>query len=311
MKLATSTGDFSHYINLLPEKIKIFKDAKFKYLNLEFSSNTQALYCENDYDWKKLANELGNVADYAGVKYVVAHAPCLNVFNKESETVHKSYVLAIRNSIEMCHILGIQRIVVHTGFCDSFTFREFYKNNKQFYSEFFDLMEKYNITVMTENWDTVSFPFSTGKELREFVEYINHPLLGVCWDTAHGNINVKAREMGQYKNIIDIGDKIKGVHISDNFGDTHHHTWPFAGIINFDSIMQGLLDVGYDGYFTFEASYTLLHKNNPPYTRKSWEYNGKIAERLLNPSIELKKQAVNLLYDIGKYILDTYNCFEK
>ena len=51
---------------------------------------------------------------------------------------------------------------------------------------------------------------------------------------------------------------------------------------------QGLLDVQYDGYFTFEASYTLL-----------------------SPSLELKKQAVDLLYEVGKYILETYQCFEE
>ena len=151
----------------------------------------------------------------------------------------------------------------------------------------------------------------TGKELRDFVDYIDHPLMGICWDTAHGNCCQKARSFGQYKNIMDIGDKLKGLHISDNFGDSHHHSWPFAGIINFDSVMQGLVDVNYDGYFTFEASYTLLHRYNLPYRRQPWEHNGETIEKLVNPSIELKKQAVDLLYETGKYILKTYDRFEE
>jgi hypothetical protein len=75
--------------------------------------------------------------------------------------------------------------------------------------------------------------------------------------------------------------------------------------------MQGLLDVKYDGYFTFEASYTLLHQSNPPYGRSGWKHNGISVENLISPSIELKKKAIDLLYDVGKYILETYDCFDE
>ena len=69
--------------------------------------------------------------------------------------------------------------------------------------------------------------------------------------------------------------------------------------------------MNYDGYFTFEASYSLLHSKNWPYQRKPWVHQGEPVTRLLNPSLELKKQAVDLLYETGKYILSEYNCFER
>ena len=80
--------------------------------------------------------------------------------------------------------------------------------------------------------------------------------------------------------------------------------------------MQGLMDVSYDGCFTLEASYTLLHEMNLPlggwpYKRNSFEHNGEKVTKLMNPSLELKKKAVDLLYDVGKYILDSYDCFEE
>lgn len=311
MRLVTSTGDFAYYVNTVAEEVRSFKNSNFKYINLEQLESAVELFSENDDDWKRFADELGEAAIYAGVKYVVSHAPCINAFSDLTEDTYNYSLRAIRNSIKVCNVLGIERIVVHSCPHQSFTAQEFYKRNKAFYGDLFDLMEKYQITVMTENWDTYRYPVATGKELREFTDYVNHPLLGVCWDTAHGNICETAREIGQYKNIIDIGDKLKGTHISDNFGDCHQHTWPFAGIINFDSIMQGLIDVNYDGYFTFEASYSLLHQNNWPYKRQPWEYNGEKVTKLLSPSIELKQQAVDLLYETGKYILETYNCFEE
>ena len=136
--------------------------------------------------------------------------------------------------------------------------------------------------------------------------------MGVCWDTAHGNLHPDACALGQYDNIVAIGDKLHALHISDNFGGSlHHHSWPYAGIINFDSVMQGLLDVHFTGPFNYEASYTLLHHNNMPVRRKAWEHDGKTVTKLLDPPIGLKIEAVNLLFNIGKHILDTYDCFEE
>ena len=309
MKLATSTGDFSWYVDSIAEKIRAFAGLGFQYINLE-----QSVLGEDD--WQRTAHSWGEAAAETGLQLVVAHAPCLHApclgaLNDPDDEEYKRNVAAIRRSIEVCHLLHIPRIVIHACPHASFDEATFYRYNAMFYREFFDLMEKYNVTVMTENWDNDGSLFSTGKQIRDFLDYMDHPLLAACWDTAHGNIAVAARELGQYDNITAVGDKLKGLHISDNFGDSHHHTWPFAGVINFDSVIQGLLDVKYDGFFTFEASYTLRHQKNMPYRRKEWEHNGETVTKLLNPSMELKKKAVSLLYDTGKYLLDAYDCFEE
>lgn len=313
MKLSTSTGDFGKYVSTIPEEVRCFKGSKFKYLNLEQTSRgIEAYLSNNDDDYRRLAHECGEAAAYAGKEFVVSHAPCLDPYKVLTDENYNVTVRAIRRSIEVCHMFGIERIVVHGTFVEHFAQMEYFEKSKKFYSEFFDLMEKYNIMVLTENSDCLHTPLSSGKEMREFVEYIDHPLFGVCWDTAHGNLNPRVRREGQYKSIIDIGDKLKGLHIADNFGNgAHHHTWPFAGNINFDEIMQGLLDVNYDGYFNFEASYTLCHCTNPPFGRRAWEHNGETVTKLLSPSIELKAKAVDLLYDVGEHILRTYDCFEE
>ena len=315
MKLASSTGDFIQYVESVEESVAYFKDTKFKYINIEQSASVEELFSDNDDDWKRFADRCAEAATKAGVTYVLSHAPCLHkpilsaLENKDDEEYRRN-VRAIRRSIEVCNTLNIHRVVVHACPDDSFTQDMFYKYNTMFYSEFFDLAEKYDITILTENWDNDNTQFYTGKQMKDFLDSVGHPLLGACWDTAHGNISLKAREIGQYQNIIDIGDKLKGLHISDNFGDVHHHTWPFAGRISFDQIMQGLCDINYDGYFTYEASYTLLHHRELPYHRKPWIREDKTVTTLLDPSIQLKQKAVDLLYDIGQYILESYDCFE-
>jgi sugar phosphate isomerase/epimerase len=310
MKLGTSTGDFTGYVDSIEEEIKNFRNSKFRYINLE---QVDKSFEQDGDEWRRKVDAWGEAAAYAGVSFLASHSPCVNAYSHMDEQTYQVALRAIRRSIEACHILGIPSTVVHASSNVKFSYWDFWKKNKRFYTDLFDLMEKYNVMVLTENMHEFAyFHLSTGKEMREFIDYIDHPLFAACWDTAHGNLNRKARERGQYQCITEIGDKLKGLHISDNFGDgPHHHTWPFAGVINFDSVLQGLVDVGYDGPFTFEASYTLLHATNLPYRRKAWEHNGETVTKLHSPSIALKKQAIDLLYETGKYMLQTYDCYEE
>ena len=241
MKLVTSTGDFTGYVGSIEEEIRRFKGSKFRYINLEQVDDDFLL----DGDaWRRKVDAWGEAAADAGVSFLASHSPCVNAYSKMDEETYQVALRAIRRSIEACHILGIPSTVVHACANVDMSYWDFWKLNKRFYSDLFDLMEKYNVLVLTENMHEFAyFHLSTGKEMREFIDYVDHPLFAACWDTAHGNLNRKARERGQYQCIVDIGDKLKGLHISDNFGDgPHHHSWPFAGIINFDSVLQGLLD---------------------------------------------------------------------
>lgn len=308
MKLATSTGDFVRYSNSLVRAVESIRHTKFRYVNLELDGPQ---YVEMDAKPEVTTKLLREAAKKTGLIYSTAHAPCLNAFAGDEEYEAKC-VRTIRESIEIAGELGIKGIVVHACDTPGMTKEEFYRRNKAFYASFFDLMEKYEVTVMTENTTEADGVLSTGKDMREFADFVGHPLFGVCWDTAHANLNAKAREAGQYACITAIGDRLKGLHIADNFGDgPHHHTFPFAGIINFDAVMQALVNVNYEGFFTFEASYTLLHHTNMPYHRPSWEHDGRIVTKLWDPPVELKEKAVDLLYDIGACLLETYDCFEE
>lgn len=317
MRLSTSTGDFGGFEDAVADRIQYFKDTKFKYINLEQTGpHTSAILCDEGEGWRKLADDFGEAAVKAGVTYVVSHAPCLDAFETLTDENYEVTLRAVRRSIEICHMLGIKRTVVHASSNASFDAGEFYRRNKIFYRDMFDLMEKYDITVMVENMHKRPvYTFSTGAEIRQFLDEVDHPLLGACWDTAHAYRNEQAKPLGQYENLVALGHRLKGLHISDNFGNVgHHHTWPFAGAINFDQVMQGLLDVNYDGYFNFEASYTILHHVNKPYGefhRKPWEHNGELVTKLYDPPVHIKQKAVDLLYDIGRYMLETYDCFEE
>ena len=117
MKLVTSTGDYKFYVPSIAEAVKNFKGSKFRYINLEQSATTPELFSNND-DYKRLAEDWGKAAEFAGIQYVVSHAPCLHdavlsAFENHEDETYQVNLRAIRHSIEICHILGIERIVVH------------------------------------------------------------------------------------------------------------------------------------------------------------------------------------------------------
>jgi len=242
-----------------------------------------------------------------GVDFCQAHSPDGKYFAGEEERAN--LLLATQRSIEACAMLGIPAIVVHACPNPEHGPKEFKEANRDFYRNFFATMEKHNVTVLIENGCEINSPcyyLRTGAEMKEFLEYANHPLLQACWDTGHAHM----RAMDQYESILTLGSSLRGLHIQDNYGDRDSHTAPFFGNCNFDPIMQALLDIGYRGAFAFEGSWLLRNHQDWP-GRKPWNHKGRDVTTLLDVPLHIKLQGEKLLYAIGKHILEQYHCFEE
>ena len=256
---------------------------------------------------KKTIDGIGEAAAKKGMAFCQAHSPSGDYFGTAES--REGLMLSTKRSIEACAMLGIKNIVVHAISLPEFTPTEFLKRNRGFYSELFDTMEKHQVNALTENSCEKNAPYyylRTGAEMREFIEYVNHPLLHACWDTGHAHM----RDMDQYGSIVALGGELRGVHVQDNYGDNDSHTVPFFGNCNFDPVIQGLLDAGYKGAFTFEGSNVMRNHNAWPHFRKPWEHGGKTVKTLLDVPLHIKRQAVALMYETGKYMLEQYGCFE-
>lgn len=312
MKLSTSISDLGEFAPLQTPRIALFADSKFKYFNISIGGDM--FTCDDDDAWRRRSTEWKEAVDAIGRRCVIAHAPGLNAFSKDKD-YYDFCIKVMKRVIRGAAIIGVKDLVVHACSNSSFTDREFMEHNKRFYRDILDTAAENDVHILTENMDGFTYyPLSTGHEMREFIDYIDHPYMGACWDTAHANINKKVKREGdQYKSIVAMGDKLRGLHVADNFGvdGQHHHSWPFAGNINWDAVMQGLVDIDYKGYFNYEASYTLQHHTHPHNYRKPFEYKGETVTKLYDPSLELKKQAVDLLYEVGKHLLMTYDVFEE
>ena len=123
---------------------------------------------------------------------------------------------------------------------------------------------------------------------------MKHPLFGTAWDIGHANMD----GIDHYAEIMEMGNNLKAIHVHDNNGMRDDHTAPFLGTSDYDSLMRGLIESGFSGYFTLEAD-------------GFFKYNRRSETGTLSHiSTELRTDTLALLYKISKYILSVYNVYE-
>ena len=108
-----------------------------------------------------------------------------------------------------------------------------------------------------------------------------------------------------------MGDGLMAVHIHDNDGYGDLHLQPYSGRTCYDAIIKGLLDIDFKGAFTLEAfsvpvAPTFCICNRERFTEKS-----DACDRLWLPPIEFKKRGEKLMYDMARWMLESYGCLEE
>ena len=301
MKLATTTKDFDGFFDTYNEKIECICEAGFKYIDLGMSvikEDDELFVSEN---WRDNAKALLEDTEKKGAKFLQAHAPGGNPLNEDLALAEAQLNKIIR-AVDICGVMGIPNVVVHTGRGKGMGKEENFEKNKEFFKKVFPAMERNNVNVLCENSTVVNmkdiyFP-NSGSDLKELVEYIDHPFFRACWDIGHANC-----EGSQYDELTAIGSDLYALHINDNFGASDSHWLPYFGTVNLDEIMNALIDIGYKGCFTFEA-YAQLR---PTKLRRTFEKDTRLYDSLLF----MKKKVEKLMYEMGEHILKQYNCFER
>lgn len=304
MKIATTTGDFRQYCANDIERIHQLHKAGFRYIDLDMYSFTpDSVYMSNN--WQDAVLALQSEVNKLGMTFVQAHSQGGNPLDADPQKVDFLVAATIR-SIEICALLGIKNTVVHPGFMLDISKEEWFEKNRDFYKKLFPAMEKHGVNVLTENSTAANmgsrYFANSGKDMLEFLRFVDHPLLHACWDTGHANC-----EGSQYDDIITLGKELYAIHYNDNHGQKDEHLIPYLGTLNHDEVINGLIDVGYEGYFTLECSSSLVSKKHWLGKRRVFERDTRLAETQLFMQEHLEA----LMYDISKYILTAYDLFEE
>ncbi len=292
MKLATTTGDFSNYLSDQLETLPLLKECGFTNVDYNFHhdyTHKIGFYSEN---WRSYLEKVKSVAAENGITFIQAHAPMGKPLVETEEMIEVTL-----RTIEASAELGIRNIVVHSGYRVGLTKEETFEQNRKFYLPLLARAEELDVYILCENFNRMVRPdlywIDNAPDLRMFLDYVNHPRLHACWDAGHGNM----LPLPQHEAIKLLGEHIYALHIQDNLGDRDSHLCPFFGTLNLNSVMRGLREINYKGYFTFEVSCL------PDYGMVRADFTEDT--RLSHPSLELKIMAEKFLYAIGEHILKT------
>ena len=299
MKLCTTTGDFSAFFKDDLSKLREVAAAGFRCVDLSMYNDEAAAYMRDD--WREDIRCLKAEADKLGVVFAQAHSPAfetLETLSPREDPVEKTRQ-TIR-SIEICGELGIPMTVVHAGVKRNTPQEETFRLNKEFYNKLLPTMEKTGVMVLVENVGIADnngrFYMNSAQRLVEFVEYFDHPLMGICWDIGHANVFG-----AQHDEIVKLGKHLKAIHYNDNDRVKDLHTAPFLSTLDNGDAVRGLVDADFRGPFTFESSGTIQHKLSN-FRRQT----GTAADGL-----PLARAYEKVLYETGKFLLSSYGVLEE
>ena len=304
MKIATTTGDFSVFCQSDEERIRELHRAGFRYIDFSmYSFKPSCVYMSDG--WRDEVLRLREVADSLGMTFVQAHSQGGNPLSDDPSHIEFLEKATIR-SIEICGVLGIKNTVVHNGHSLGLTKEEWFIKNRDFYRRLIPVMESVGVNVLCENSTKSNmgerYFINTGRDMREFIDFVGHPLVHGCWDTGHANC-----EGSQYDEIMALGEELYAIHYNDNHGAKDDHVAPFLGRLNHDEVMSALIDVGFKGYFTLECTSSLVGYDQWTGKRRRFEQASKLRE----PQLFMQRHIEAMLYECAEWMLGEYGLFEE
>ena len=304
MKIATTTADFERFCSTDAERIRELHRAGFRYIDLSmYRFRSGSPYMRDG--WRDEVRELRALAEELGMTFVQAHSQGGNPLS--ADPAHVDFLVrATLRSIEICGMLGIPCTVVHSGHAKGISKDEWFSRNRDFYRLLLPTAERCGVKLLCENSTAANmgerYFINSGKDMRDFIDYVDHPLFGGCWDTGHANC-----EGSQYNEIMALGSQLSAIHYNDNRGSGDEHVAPFLGTLNHDEVMHALIDVGYRGYFTLECDSSLRDAGCWLGKRRSFQADQRLAE----PQLFMQRHIERMLYETAEYILSAYHVSEK
>lgn len=299
MKLATTTGDYSAYPLTQIEALEHIRAAGFRYADYNFGTDYQQRDGVYAKDFEAYFKNVAAACAKLDIRLIQAHAP----MGKPLEDKDGALLADTLRCVDACGAWGIENLVVHSGYLHGLSPEETFERNKAFFAPLLERAERYGVNILVENFNKMSvdglYWIDNAPDLLRMIECVNHPLFHAVWDVGHANM----QEMPQDEALRLLGGHVRALHIQDNKGDKDSHLAPFLGSLSLDAVMNGLLDIGYNGYFTFEVgAFFAPAKTRRPFARD---------ERLLTAPLALRDAFQRYLYELGKCVLETYGCFEE
>ncbi len=132
--------------------------------------------------------------------------------------------------------------------------------NAEMYAELLPFAKECGVKIATENmwnWNgeknhAAPAACSSPESFCAHLKALEDPFFVACLDIGHAEM--KGLNTNSYEMIKALGDKLQALHIHDNDLLNDSHQIPFSMNIDFDSMVKGLKEIDYKGYFTLECN---------------------------------------------------------
>ncbi len=246
------------------EVFHLLHEAGFEGVDLSFAELQYDNFILKGDDWEKKIDELGETAAKLGLEIYQCHMPyvpgCAPGVSKDwAKPGYPEYFFeSMRRAGIANGMLGIKWAVMHPIYCpeQNYERRAAMEANHAFYDSYIDLCIKNGTGVALENQlpslkRQHPIRFATHyDELIELIDSYKDPMVQACWDTGHAN----QMKLEQGRAIRALGSRLKVLHLNDNFyGVRDEHLLPYMGSVNWQSVIDALVEVGYDGTVNYET----------------------------------------------------------
>ncbi|MFA5858036.1 MAG: sugar phosphate isomerase/epimerase [Elusimicrobiota bacterium] len=203
-------------------------------------------------NWEKNVEQIVLYGKKLGLDFAQSHLP-FYVYTDPDIKDREFKEEMVRRSIMASAMLGVKWAVFHPSNVPSTDLVTSKKAVSEYLIPHITHATRLGVGIAIENTLSVGFTeekhryCSTAEELCDLTDTLK---TGICWDTGHSNITGR----DQVKELRTVGNRLKVLHINDNFGQSDAHTAPFIGKVKWRKIMETLDEIGYEGDFNFEVS---------------------------------------------------------
>lgn len=240
------------------------------------------------------AKEIKKVADRNHIVFNQLHAPLyhhrVDIPMTETELKEEEFLKSMTlRSFEVANILGCKYIVMHPRkFKNYKTLEDHHKlreYNLNMFKEFIPYIKKYNIQIAIENMfvfdDKTHIPVDTSlrtaEEIVSYIDELGSEYFVACLDTGHANINgLNPCNMAKI-----LGNRLKVLHIHDNFGQLDQHLICGLGTIDWNLFIKTLSDINFQGVFSLETC-GMMYNMDPGIAEDCVRFEFQVINKLLN-----------------------------
>ena len=251
MLISTNSGLYSARKNAqrvpMAEAVGFFAKAGFEAVDINFCAT---IYEEEfrhepilDGDWRANLDGLLAAVRQNGLVISLTHLPFYNYALPDGERLAR-YEEMMYRSIEAVGYIGAKYAVIHPHRDEQRT--TLTEETVAFLRPFQAAAEKNGVTLCVEN-----MVGTTPEILADIADRLG---ACTCWDVGHANLS----GLDQASSIRTLGHRLKVLHLHDNYGTKDDHSLPFLGTVDWQGILSGLRDIGFEGAFNYEVSATAL-----------------------------------------------------